>query len=392
MAPPTRPSRAAASASGAAGASPDAAATKRRGGKAAAGAAPGAAAAAGGDPVLPTLDELRAAIPAHCFAPSPPLSLLYLGGYLGAFATAPLAYPAAAAAGPLALAAYAFFYGTVMWALFVIGHDAGHGTFSRYPLLNALVGHVAHAPLLVPYYPWALSHHHHHLYHNHVTKDFSHFWLTPEARKGMHALGEAFADSNVLLLLATPVNFALYLYPGLGDGTHVLPWGQLWEKTAAGPGDRARCVLSTAAVAAFAGALYAAGGLGWGYALPWLVFSSWLFAVTYMQHHRPGVQVFGDASWGFVRGGLETVDRVMGWGLDALTLHITSDHLVHHLFFRGIPHYHLREATAGVAGELARRGLSALHQRVVYASPLHYAAHFCGTVLSCGFSNFVLIE
>jgi omega-3 fatty acid desaturase (delta-15 desaturase) len=341
-------------------------------------------------PAMPSLDDLRAAIPPACFVISTPLSLLYLAAYMGVLATAPLTYAYAAASAP-AFAAYALFYGTLMWALFVIGHDAGHGTFSPSPLLNAVVGHVAHAPLLVPYFPWALSHHHHHMYHNHVTKDFSHFWLTPEVRAGLGALGEAFADSNIALLLFTPVHFALYLYPGLGDGTHMLPWGELWVRTGASAGDRARCCLSALAVCAVAGVLYARGS-GWGYFAPWLVYNSWLFIVTYMQHHRPGVLVYTDATWGFVKGGMETVDRVMGWGLDAVTLHITSDHLAHHLFFKGIPHYHLRAASQGIRAELARRGLSSLHQRVEYASPLHYLGHFCTTVLNCGFSNFTLVQ
>ena len=383
MAPPAARPRRSSLAAAASGASPRAAAEAKPDAK------PRAADAKPSAPALPSLDELRAAIPPECFESNVPLSLLYLFGYGAVLASAALTYPllAGSAAG---LALYAAFYGTFMWAMFVIGHDAGHGTFSRSPLLNGIVGHVAHAPLLVPFYPWALSHHHHHLHHNHVTNDFSHFWLTPEARKGMNALSEAFADSNLVLLLMTPIHFALYLFPGLPDGSHVVPWGYLWERTRASRADRARCVLSTLAVAACAAAIYRLG-LGWAYFAPWFVYNSWLFVVTYMQHHGAGTRVFTDGTWGFVRGGLETVDRVMGWGLDPVTLYITSDHLVHHLFFRSIPHYHLRRATEGLRKSLEAKGALALHQRVDYASPLHYLGHFVQTMLHGGFTDFQLV-
>ncbi|KAF2566082.1 hypothetical protein F2Q68_00027679 [Brassica cretica] len=44
--------------------------------------------------------------------------------------------------------------GTLFWAIFVLGHDCGHGSFSDIPLLNTAVGHILHSFILVPYHGW----------------------------------------------------------------------------------------------------------------------------------------------------------------------------------------------------------------------------------------------
>jgi fatty acid desaturase len=44
----------------------------------------------------------------------------------------------------------------------------------RYEWLNDTLGHVTHGSILVPYWPWRLSHKRHHMHHNHVDKDYSH--------------------------------------------------------------------------------------------------------------------------------------------------------------------------------------------------------------------------
>jgi len=61
--------------------------------------------------------------------------------------------------------------GTFFFALFVVGHDCGHGSFSAYPLLNDVVGTVTHGFLMVPYYQWKLSHRNHHKNTANIDKD-----------------------------------------------------------------------------------------------------------------------------------------------------------------------------------------------------------------------------
>jgi fatty acid desaturase len=68
---------------------------------------------------------------------------------------------------------YWFAQGTMFWALFVIGHDCGHQSFSNSRALNNFVGNIVHASILVPYNGWRISHRKHHANHGHVENDES---------------------------------------------------------------------------------------------------------------------------------------------------------------------------------------------------------------------------
>ena len=61
----------------------------------------------------------------------------------------------------------------MFWALFVVGHDCGHQSFSNNKRLNNLVGNIVHASILVPYHGWRVSHRKHHANHGHVENDES---------------------------------------------------------------------------------------------------------------------------------------------------------------------------------------------------------------------------
>ncbi|KAK2653918.1 hypothetical protein Ddye_013774 [Dipteronia dyeriana] len=61
----------------------------------------------------------------------------------------------------------------MFWAIFVLGHDCGHGSFSDSPRLNSIVDHILHSSILVPYNGWRISHRTHHQNHVNVENDES---------------------------------------------------------------------------------------------------------------------------------------------------------------------------------------------------------------------------
>lgn len=124
-----------------------------------------------------------------------------------------------------------------------------------------------------------------------------------------------------------------------------------------------KCLISSAVVLAnLVGAFMLCGNslstFGFFYLGPWIMFGWWLMTVTYLQHHSPDTLVYGDEDWTFTNAAFETVDRTYGWGVDELSHHITDGHVIHHLFYTLIPHYHLAEATRGLRSYLEDKGLA----------------------------------
>ena len=149
----------------------------------------------------------------------------------------------------------------------MVGHDCGHGTFSDYPYVNAIVGHITHGFLLVPFWPWAKSHSKHHAYHNHKDKDISHYWFTEaEANAGT----KLFRNLPIFIPIAYSV---IYLGLGFPDGSHYNPFSKLYNK----PVDRVKCAVSVVVCGAY---LYAFISY-WGmkqfmtiYFYPWLIYNT----------------------------------------------------------------------------------------------------------------------
>jgi omega-3 fatty acid desaturase (delta-15 desaturase) len=251
---------------------------------------------------------------------------------------------------------YSFLQGFFWWCIFVVGHDCGHGTFSKYPMINAFMGHIFHGSIYVPFWPWALSHNRHHRFHNHKQKDYSNPWHSE-----VESCGSTPAERSILPLVAWPS----YLIGGLPDGTHFFPTGQRLYKDAKFI-DCAKCIVSSLSVFAwmfFYREIFGSWKTTAFFTLgPFIGSGYFLFTVTYFQHHGECSIVYDDENWNFEHAAFQTIDRSYGKFIDYFHHRITDCHVVHHLFFLSMPHYHLREATDALVDYLKKNDLLWLYQ------------------------------
>jgi omega-3 fatty acid desaturase (delta-15 desaturase) len=287
-----------------------------------------------------TLKQLKAAIPTHCFQPSTAKSLAYFFLDVGIIA------------GLYAIAAYLdswFFFplfwvmqGTMFWALFVVGHDCGHRSFSRYDWLNDLIGHLSHSPILVPFHGWRISHRTHHQNTGSIENDESWYPVTESQYEKMSWL-ERFARFDIPLVV-----YPLYLFrrsPGK-EGSHFLPSSPLFK-----PSEKWDVITSSLCCAAMIGLLgfltFQWGGL-WllkYYLMPYIIFVMWLDLVTFLHHTDPDIPWYRGKNWNFLKGALSSIDH--DYGFINEIHHNIGTHVAHHIFL-GMPHYHLKEATEAI--------------------------------------------
>ena len=287
-----------------------------------------------------TLQDLKAAIPSYCFEFSTPRSLAYFFLDLGVIA------------GLYAIANYLdswFFWpvfwvmqGTMFWALFVVGHDCGHRSFSRYKWVNDLVGHLAHTPILVPFHAWRISHRTHHKNTANIDTDESWYPVSESYYQQMGFL-EKFARFNLVLFL-----YPIYLFkrsPGK-QGSHFLPSSPLFR-----PSEKWDIVTSTVCwslMLGFLGFLTYQFGFIWllkYYLGPYIFFVMWLDLVTFLHHTDPDIPWYRGDDWYFLKGALSTIDHDYGFINDIH--HNIGTHVAHHIFLN-MPHYHLKTATEAI--------------------------------------------
>lgn len=293
-----------------------------------------------------TLQDVRSAIPAHCFQANLWRSLSYFFLDIGLIAM--LYWLAARIDQPWFYPIFWLTQGTLFWALFVVGHDCGHGSFSRYRWFNHVIGHICHTPILVPFHGWRISHRTHHANTGNIDTDESWYPVT-ETYYDQMPWYERLVRFHLILFL-----YPLYLFrrsPGK-QGSHFLPSSSLFR-----PHEKWQVLTSTICCAAMVALLLGVGfHYGFGfltkfYLMPYLVFVMWLDLVTFLHHTDAEIPWYRDQDWYFLKGALSTIDRDYGF-VNPIHHHIGT-HVVHHIFL-SIPHYHLLEATEAVKPVLGR--------------------------------------
>ena len=196
--------------------------------------------------------------------------------------------------------------------LFMIGHDACHGSYTHHAGWNRVLGRIAFLPSYHPYSVWDLSHNRtHHIYTNLKGKDF--VW-TPLSKAEFDALPRL--RRALYRVYRTPLGLALY-YPL-----------EIWRERLFFPRrehlDRPRrvytldCALVLCAMLAQLAAVVCLGEaaapgrpawVGWlsgavfGVVVPWLAFSWLIGFVIYFNHTHPAVTWYDRRdAWSFARG------------------------------------------------------------------------------------------
>jgi acyl-lipid omega-3 desaturase len=289
-----------------------------------------------------SIQDLRNAIPAQCFEPSAGRSLYYF--FLDISIIGGLYAIAAQVNDWWFLPIFWLMQGTMFWALFVVGHDCGHGSFSKHKWLNNLIGHLSHIPILVPFHGWRISHRTHHANTGNIDTDESWYPVSESTYKAM-TWPEKTIRYGIALLFAYP----LYLFkrsPAREGASHFNPYSALFK-----PSERLGVAISAALWVVMVGFLgYLTYQHGWVFLLkyylaPYIVFVVWLDLVTFLHHTEPDVPWYRGDEWYFLKGALSTVDR--DYGFVNPIHHDIGTHVAHHVFL-SMPHYHLKTATAAI--------------------------------------------
>lgn len=227
--------------------------------------------------------------------------------------------------------------GTLIWCLYVVGHDAGHESFSNNTTVNHIAGLICHSLCVVPFYPWKLSHHWHHRNTCNIDKEEIFYpYRRPEGNVETAAFIPYFGLG---------IGWIVYLLMGFEKKKPFCHWNPLDSRF---QGDQAKCALSVfcCLLVGFGLYQYALVDGYWRlaayYGIPWMIYASWLVCVTFLHHMDTDVTWYSNDKWSFVKGALSSVDRDYGMLHDFI--HNIGTHQIHHLFIK-IPHYKLETAT-----------------------------------------------
>lgn len=290
---------------------------------------------------LPSIVDIKAALPPHVFERNAMTSLYYafkdFAQVILLFLLAEWVWSSSLLPtwGLLVLLpGYWLLQGTFFTSIFVAGHDAGHSSFSRHDLLNDVVGNILHTFLLCPYYCWKLSHRHHHKNTGNIDKDEVFYPVRNRDNNG----------GSLLPYFGLGVGWFGYLLKGYKPRavSHINPFDPIFSRHIPA------CILSLTLIIGWVAVLwqYALSAGFWKlfvhYIVPDFIFASYTVIITFLHHTEDDIPWYDDSLWEYVRGQLSSVDRHYGWCHNII--HNIGTHQIHHLFSM-VPHYHLEEAT-----------------------------------------------
>jgi omega-6 fatty acid desaturase (delta-12 desaturase) len=161
-----------------------------------------------------TVNDIRNAIPKHCYERSAIRGLSYVFRDIASLAATFYVFhnyvtPENIPSTPVRAALWAIYtfvqglFGTGLW---VMAHECGHQSFSPSKVLNDTVGWFCHSALLVPYFSWKISHGKHHKATGNMERDMVFLPKTREVYssrigKLIHELDELTEETPIATLI-----------------------------------------------------------------------------------------------------------------------------------------------------------------------------------------------
>lgn len=248
--------------------------------------------------------------------------------------------------------------GLAIGAIFVIGHDAVHHSYTDRKWMNVIIGHVALLPVLHNYSLWQIAHNRmHHIYTN---------------LKGYNSWSPLSRNEYDLLPAWRKIVEHIYRTPpGLGIYYLVERWwkDKFFPTRRVVPNMEGKCWWGFALVLAYLVLFLAVLGyigtrlpdssalsaMVWGFIIPFVVWNYLMGSAVFLQHTNPGVPWFDKIEdLGLVRGQKEVTVYVKLPRWYGLISHDIMEHTAHHVHPK-IPLYRLRAAQAKLAEILGSR-------------------------------------
>jgi len=227
------------------------------------------------------------------------------------------------------------------WGLHCIGHDCGHGSFSRNRRLNFVMGHLSLLPLLYPFHAWRHVHNWHHAHTNSLELDTDWRPISEAVYRRMplrHRI--IYASIRTWAVWAGSINY----------------WAESGFRPSYFPKkEMRRDVRRSVAFVVVAGGTYLATltyftgwqGLLLYFVAPWFAIHAWFSITTLMHHSSEDIPYLPEKYW--TRNAsrlLVTTDYAYPRWLLVLT-HNISLHTAHHVA-TAVPFYNLGKAQAAL--------------------------------------------